>query len=140
MKTLFKTLFILLLSLPAVYANSVGLALGNPTGLNGQYTLAADQVLDLTLGAELAQGEFEGILNYYHKKEDHFYLSSYPMDFFYGGGFKIKDGFGVNGSLSAAHQIQGQRLEPFGAIGATIYAFGKEGAELDAYLGIRYLF
>lgn len=144
MKKLLKKLLLaataLLLSSSIAYGHSAGLAIGNPTGLNGQYHINPDKVVDLTVGYELALGELEAILNYYNKKMDHYYLSSYGMDLLYGGGVKIKDGVGVHGSLQTAHDIRDQQLELFGTLGATVYAIGREGLELDAYAGIRYLF
>ncbi len=122
------------------FAHSVGLALGNPTGINGQYYLSKDRVIEGTGGIELGQGSSEFVLDYYKKQEDKYYLQAYDMDFYYGGGIKFKKGFGINGSISTAHPIAGQQLELFASSGLTAYFLGQDGLELDVYAGIRYTF
>lgn len=133
--SLFSSLF-----LGPAFANSVGLALGNPSGINGQYYLSKDRVIEGTGGIEFGNSTSEFVLDYYKKQEDKYYLQAYDMDFYYGGGIKFKKGFGANASIATAHPIEGQQLELFAASGLTAYFLGQDGLELDVYAGIRYTF
>lgn len=141
MKRTLSILFVLILfPISHAFAHSAGIALGNPTGVNGQYHINPTRVMDFTLGYEFAIDEVEAILNYYVKKEDFYHIQAYDMDFLYGGGLKLKNGLGVHASVSTSHPIKYQQLEVFASAGGTVYVLSRSGLDIDAYLGIRYLF
>lgn len=141
MKTIIAILILTFAPLSfALTGDKLGVVVGNPSGLNGQYNLENGAVIDATAGWELVEGKPDIIINYYKVKKDKFYLGPYDLDFYYGGGVKLKNAGGITGSVSAAHPIDNQRLEVFGTAGLSAYVFGGEGFEADAYLGIRYLF
>lgn len=120
--------------------HSIGFIAGKPTGVQGQLHLREDDFLFLSAARDFAQDTNEAVFNYLLRDRDNFQVKTIYFDLYYGGGIKIKDELGLNGSIGAAHLLENKKWEVFGQTIGNIYLFDGTRTELDLFVGARYLF
>jgi hypothetical protein len=150
---LFNLLFISFQSIAVVNPWGVGLMIGSPTGVSGEYKVSQTVSYDAALAYDLGDHkDFHFHVNYLRHKKNIYYLDYRPFSIYYGVGLKLKFledrgpdedyefRIGPRIPVGTYYELPKMPLTVFLETAVTVTLYEKTTALLDVGLGARLYF